>query len=100
MSKKPTKNTSIPSETDWDRLDKMTDEEIDYSDIPPLREDFFANARLRMPAPKQAVTLRLDPDILSWFKAQGPGYQTRINAVLRLYVASQKNARRSHPPVP
>ena len=79
-----------PSRTDWDRVDAMTDEEIDTSDIPPLDEEFFANAQLRMPQAKPSITIRLDPDILEWFKGQGKGYQTRINAVLRKYVEAQK----------
>ena len=64
----------------------MPDEDIDYSDIPELDEAWFAKAELRMPVTKEQVTLRLDVDILRFFKAQGKGYQTRINAVLRAYV--------------
>lgn len=79
-----------PSRTDWDRVKTMTDEQIDTSDIPPLDESFFANAELRMPQAKPSITIRLDPDILEWFKNQGKGYQTRINAVLRKYVEAQK----------
>jgi uncharacterized protein (DUF4415 family) len=72
----------------------MSDQEIDYSDLPPQGEEFFRNAQLRLPTPKQTVTIRLDPDVVSWFKAQGKGYQTRINAVLRMYMDAQ---RRPHP---
>jgi len=43
-----------------------------------------------MPRTKPAITIRLDPDVLEWFKAQGKGYQTRINAILRLYMEAQK----------
>jgi uncharacterized protein (DUF4415 family) len=68
----------------------MTDEKIDTSDIPPLDEAFFAEAELRMPQAKPSITIRLDPDVLEWFRSQGKGYQTRINAVLRRYVESQK----------
>ena len=64
----------------------MTDEDIDTSDIPLLDDDFFARAELRLPEPKQSVTIRLDADVVEWFKAQGKGYQTRINAVLRRYM--------------
>ena len=78
------------SRTDWDRIDAMTDEEIDTTDIPPLDEEFFANAELRMPQAKPSITIRLDPDVLDWFKSQGKGYQTRINAVLRRYMEAQK----------
>ncbi|MGK0265956.1 BrnA antitoxin family protein [Maricaulis salignorans] len=68
----------------------MPDEDIDYSDIPELDEAWFAKAELRMPVTKEQVTLRLDVDILRFFKAQGKGYQTRINAVLRAYVDAMK----------
>lgn len=68
----------------------MTDEEIDTTDIPPLDEEFFAQAELRMPLAKPSITIRLDPDVLDWFKGQGRGYQTRINAVLRRYVEAQR----------
>jgi uncharacterized protein (DUF4415 family) len=64
----------------------MTDADIDTGDILPLDERFFANARLRMPKRKESITIRLDPDILVWFKSLGKGYQTRINAVLRAYM--------------
>jgi uncharacterized protein (DUF4415 family) len=86
MNDKIMNNSSL---TDWDRIDALTDEEIDTSDIPPLDADFFANAQLRLPKPKQVITVRLDADIVEWFKSQGKGYQTRINAVLRMYVDAQ-----------
>lgn len=63
----------------------MKDEEIDTSDIPELTEDFFKNAVL-WPGRKKQVTLRIDPDILDFFKKQGRGYQSMINSVLRKYV--------------
>lgn len=67
----------------------MTDEEIDYSDIPPLDDAFFAEGELRLPKAKELISIRIDSDVLGWFKAQGTGYQTRMNAVLRLYMESQ-----------
>jgi len=66
-------------------LSEMPDSEIDYSDIPPLTDDFFKNA-VRNPfyrPTKTSTTVRLDSDVLAWFKKQGKGYQTRINAILR-----------------
>lgn len=84
------KFTNTKSETDWEYLENMTDEEIDYSDIPPLSDDFFQNAVVRMPKTKQKITIRLDPDVLAWFKSQGKGYQTHINAVLATYVQTQR----------
>lgn len=68
----------------------MRDEDIDYSDIPPMREDFFRNAIIRLPEPKSSITIRLDPDILKWLKSHGPRYQTRINAILRTYMEAKK----------
>lgn len=79
------KNTTKESRTDWNRLKSIKDSEIDVSDIPKLDASFFKRAQLRMPRPKKAVSLRLDPDVVEWFKEQGEGYQTRINAVLRLF---------------
>jgi hypothetical protein len=64
----------------------MSDDDIDYSDIPPLDEKFFV--RVTMP-PKKQLTIRLDSDVLDWFKAHGRGYQTRINRILRVVMESQ-----------
>ena len=91
MSKNVLKNQS---QTDWERLEQMTDEDIDTSDIPPLDEAFFANAQLRLPARKVPITIRLDPDVLSWFKGFGKGYQTHINQVLRMYMEAQEKQAR------
>ena len=58
-----------------------------------LDEDFWRNARIVMPRPaKEAISLRVDQDILAWFRAQGKGYQSRMNAVLRAYVESRRTA--------
>ncbi|CAB1065158.1 hypothetical protein D1BOALGB6SA_9955 [Olavius sp. associated proteobacterium Delta 1] len=67
----------------------MPDSEIDYSDIPPLNEEFFKDGKLRLPKAKSLISIRIDPDVLEWFKSQGAGYQTRINAVLRMYMKAQ-----------
>jgi len=66
-------------------LDAMPDSEIDYSDIPPLDDDFWQHA-VRNPYYKPikvATTVRVDYDVLVWLKQQGKGYQTRLNAILR-----------------
>lgn len=81
---------SKPSKTDFKRLSKLKDKDIDTSDIPELGEDFFKNAELHVPV-KQAITLRLDADVLEWFKSQGAGYQTRINQLLRQYMQAHRN---------
>ncbi len=76
----------------WERFKNMTDDEIDTSDIPPLDDYFWANARVVYPENKSAISMRVDDDILAWFKAQGKGYQTRMNAVLKSYVDAQKKS--------
>ena len=87
MSKPSSKKLS---RTDWKRVDATKDSEIDYSEIPELGDEFFRKAMLRMPEAKASVTIRLDRDVLTWFKRQGRGYQTRINALLRAYMEAQK----------
>jgi uncharacterized protein (DUF4415 family) len=72
--------------SDLKRLRNMKDEEIDYSDIPELDEAFFEKAVIVLPQPKASVSIRLDQEVLDWFKAQGKDYQTRINALLRAYM--------------
>jgi uncharacterized protein (DUF4415 family) len=73
-------------------LARQEDKDIDTSDIAELDQDFFRQADLRVPA-KQAVTIRLDADVLAWFKDQGAGYQTRINQLLRQYMQAQQRQR-------
>lgn len=79
-------DTTKESRTDWQKLESVPDEKIDTSDVPELDADFFRNAKVRLPAGKQLVSLRVDRDVLDWFKRQGKGYQTKINAILRAYV--------------
>jgi uncharacterized protein (DUF4415 family) len=62
---------------------------IDYSDIPPLGAEFFAKAKAEWPPAKHQLTIRLDADVLDWLKANGKGYQTRINRILRAAMESQ-----------
>ena len=73
------------SKTDWTRVKAMKDSDIDFSDSPPLSKNFFKKAVL-WPGTKKQITLRLDPDVIEFFKKQGRGYQSMINAVLRKYV--------------
>jgi uncharacterized protein (DUF4415 family) len=73
----------------------MTDEEIDTSDIPPLDEAFFANAKLRLPKGKVPVVISVDADVIEWFKAQGGDeYQKLLNAALRIYAEAHKERAR------
>lgn len=67
----------------------MKDQDIDVSDNPELGEQFFREA-IWWPGPKQQITLRLDPDVLAFFRKGGRGYQTTVNAVLRKYVEACK----------
>ncbi|GCA94251.1 3-oxoacyl-ACP synthase [Microcystis aeruginosa 11-30S32] len=57
----------------------MTDENIDYSDIPPLGDEFLTQETVSFSTSKQQLTIQLDQDILEWLKAQGKGYETQIN---------------------
>lgn len=90
MNGKNTGKHSKRYQTDWKRLETMTDEEIDCSDIPELGKEFWENASLVMPEKKKAVSLRLDREVLDYFKQQGKGYQTKINAVLKAYIKARK----------
>jgi uncharacterized protein (DUF4415 family) len=70
-------------------LADQTDDRIDYSDIPELDDAFFENARLMQPSHKTQITMRLDAEVVEWFRSQGKGYQTRMNAVLKAYMLTQ-----------
>jgi uncharacterized protein (DUF4415 family) len=78
----PAKRASIKS--DLKRIDAMKDADIDYSDIPEISDEDFARAVVKEPV-KATITMRLDQDVLDWFKDQGTGYQTHMNSVLRRY---------------
>jgi uncharacterized protein (DUF4415 family) len=74
-------------------LHNRPDSEIDLSDIPELTESFWKTARrgdLYRTA-KESVTVRIDSDVLLWLKSGGKGYQTRINAILRLAMLKELN---------
>ena len=79
------------SRSDWSRVDALKDEDIDFSDIPELGEAFFQNAIIRLPERKVPVCIRLDREVVDWFKARGKRYQSRINAVLKAFIESQKH---------
>ena len=72
-------------------LAALPDSEIDTSDIPELDDEFWAKAEVRAPRAKSAISIRVDDDILEWFKSQGKGYQSRINAVLRAYYEAHQS---------
>jgi uncharacterized protein (DUF4415 family) len=74
--------------TNWEKLRAKKDSEIDKTDIPELDGNFFKTAKVVIPQKKECLTIRIDKDIVRFFKKRGKGYQTRINAVLRSYVSA------------
>ena len=87
------KKRSIKS--DLSRIDRMRDSDIDYSEIPSLDKSFLKKATVVWPPVKKQLTIRIDADILAWLRAQGKGYQTRINRILRVLMESQPSNGRS-----
>ena len=83
------KNFNNTSRTNWAALESMSDEGIDYSDIPPLTDEFFANATLRIPASHAQQLVHIEPDILRWLQAQEGEYTDLINSVLRRHMESR-----------
>ncbi len=89
--------STTESKTDWRRLRSMTDEEvhaaiIDDPDAKPTDEAFWKDARVVMPRQTKTVTMRLDADLVEWFRSER-GYQTRINAILRAYMNAHAGRR-------
>jgi len=86
--------------TDWKRLRGTSDADVHAAveadpDAHPTDEDFWKDAKVILPRRKEVVTLRLDADLLDWLRQQ-PGYQTRINAILRSYMKGHENERNHH----
>ena len=91
--------TSRKSRTDWKRVAAMTDADIvTDEDAPAWTPEMFARAVVRKGLkpvpPKSLVSLRLDADVLEWFRAQGAGYQSRMNALLRAYMEAHRQGTR------
>jgi len=83
--------------TDWTAVDALTDEEIAEAvrndpDAVPLDVD-WSDAILVIPTKKKAISIRVDEDVLDYFKKEGAGYQRRINAVLRSYMQQKRKKR-------
>ena len=102
MSAKRTKPVSKRPErpsrgrADMARLRVMTEAEIERASPPELADlptDFWDGAALVLPVSKQAISLRVDEDVLDWFRSLGPRYQTRMNAVLRSYMTQATKRR-------
>ncbi len=79
--------------TDWAQVEARADSAIDSADkdtAPALDDKWFRTAELVIPQPKAAISIRLDREVLDWFKDQGPGYQSRMNAVLAAYMKAHR----------
>ena len=87
--------SKVKGKTDWDRVRNLTDEEVERAarEDPDWKYDLdidWSKAVLVVPMQKKAVSIRLDEDVLDFFKSEGRGYQTRINQVLRTYMEHRK----------
>ena len=82
--------TGKPSQSNWDAVDKLADVDLIDESLPELDETFWQEA-VFVPGPKRQITLRIDQDVVEYFRSQGPGYQRRMNAVLRRYVQAQRH---------
>jgi uncharacterized protein (DUF4415 family) len=93
----PGKPLSARQQRDLDRLAKMSDDSVDTSDAPELPAGSWKNAvRGKWYRPvKQAVSIRLDADVLAWLKAKGKGYQTKVNGLLRATMLREVSKRQS-----
>lgn len=85
--------------TDWARIDALTDEDIkaamrDDPDWAEFMDIDWSKATIVYPTAKKAVSIRLDEDVLKFFRQSGKGYQTRMNAVLRHFMTEQKNRKK------
>jgi uncharacterized protein (DUF4415 family) len=94
MNAKRTGKTSAKTGTNWKRVRALNDGEVRKAvasdpDVHGTTPDFWANAKVVLPRPKQPITIRLDADLLAWLRSQ-KGYQTRINAVLRTYMQASR----------
>jgi len=95
----PSTRSSRPARgrADLPRLRRVTERQIRETSPPELAnlpDDFWAEASVAEPVGKQAISLRVDADVLDWFKSQGPRYQSRINAVLRSYMYQRRHGAR------
>jgi uncharacterized protein (DUF4415 family) len=85
--------------TDWKKVDKLTDAEIEAAvakdpDWVELEDIDWSEAVLVIPKKKKAISIRLDEDVLDYFKQEGPGYQRRMNAVLRSYMQQKRKGKK------
>ena len=91
------RRTAPHGRMDVARMLRFSERDIARTSPPELANlpaDFWDGAVLVPPVIKRAISLRLDPDVLEWFRAQGPRYQSRMNAVLRSYMTHMRSRRR------
>ena len=98
----PRKKTQTPSagKSDWMRINALSDDDIEImaaqdQDNPATEMDDWANAQAVLPPRKTVINARFDTDVVAWFKSLGPGYQPRMNAVLRRYMDAQTKHQKS-----
>lgn len=88
------KTTLKKSGSDWNRLSSMNYDEVDMTDIPEISPAQFAQAivrrGLKSSDAKVQLTIRIDRDVLDWYRKKGRGYQTRINKLLRAYMEAHR----------
>ncbi len=78
------------SKTDWERIDTMSDEDIDTSDIPPLSANFWAKAQLRIPK-GITTSVQIDPETFAWFQSQGENASLQMSVALKIYAEAHKS---------
>ncbi|MEP7273753.1 MAG: BrnA antitoxin family protein [Acidobacteriota bacterium] len=89
----PRSSRPVRGRADLPRLRRMSERQIQATsprELADLPSDFWATASVVEPVAKQPISLRVDSDVLDWFKSQGPRYQSRINAVLRSYMVQRR----------
>lgn len=94
---KLTKEKPSRGRADFDRMRGMSEADIERTSPPELANlppDFWDSARMVPPVLKEPISIRVDEDVLAWFRKKGPRYQSRMNAVLRSYVEAKRGARR------
>lgn len=88
------KNSTKKSQTDWARIDAMTDEDIDFTDLPEITDEMWEKGVLQKGAKtnslKSQEILIVDSDIIEFFKSEGRGYKSKINQLLRAYMESHQ----------
>lgn len=96
--RRPTRSSeAVRGRVDLARLRRVSEREIQATSPPELADlpdDFWDNATVVEPVAKQPISIRVDTDVLRWFKTQGPRYQSRINAVLRSYMTQRRQSSR------